>query len=247
MLAVKRSVKQKVVAGAAVAVLIGGASFAAVSATGQGNGRAGKHARHSARRLRTHDLAAAASYLGTSPDSLASELRTGKSLAQIATAHGSGKTASGLVEAIVAERKARLQKTAANLPARVSAEIARRGGPSAGLPRSHAGGVSALALLTAPGHLGASAASYLGISPASLASELRTGKSLAQLAAATPGKSQAELVAALVAAKQLRLARAAGSSASHDLSPARSKRRAERVQKRIEHLVAHKFVRGSSS
>jgi hypothetical protein len=128
MLAVQRSVRQKVAAGAAVAVLVGGASFAAVSATGQGNGHARKHARHShsARRLRKHDLAAAASYLGTSPASLASELRTGKSLAQIVAAHGSAKTASGLVEAIVAERKARLQKTTANLPKHVERLVSRK-------------------------------------------------------------------------------------------------------------------------
>lgn len=123
---VQRSVRQKVVAGAAVAVLIGGASFAAVSATGQGSGHARKHARHSTRRLRTHDLAAAASYLGTSPASLAGELRTGKSLAQIAAANGSAKTASGLVEAILAERRARLQKTTANLPKRVERLVARK-------------------------------------------------------------------------------------------------------------------------
>jgi hypothetical protein len=126
MLSVRRSVRQKVVAGAAVAVLVGGASFAAVSATGQGEGHARKHARHSARRLRTRDLTAAASYLDTSPASLASELRTGKSLAQIVATHGSAKTASGLVEAIVAERRARLHKTTANLPKRVERLVARK-------------------------------------------------------------------------------------------------------------------------
>jgi hypothetical protein len=247
MFAVQRSVRQKVVAGAAVAVLIGGASLAAVSATGQGNGRAGKHARHSARRLRTHDLAAAAAYLGASPASLASELRTGKSLAQIAAAHGSGKTASGLVEAIVAERKARLQKAAANLPARVSAEVARPGGPSDGPLRSRAAGASALALFTTPGHLGARAASYLGLSLAQLRNELHAGKTLAQIAATMPGKSHDGLVAALVAAKQQQRAAAAAGRSAHDLSPARSKHRAERLQKRIERLVERKFVRASSS
>jgi hypothetical protein len=128
MLAVQRSVRQKVVAGAAVAVLVGGASFAAVSATGQGNAHAHahKHARHRVHRLRTHDLAAAAAYLGTAPASLASELRTGKSLAQIVATHGSAKTASGLVEAIVAERTARLQKTTANLPKHVQHLVSRK-------------------------------------------------------------------------------------------------------------------------
>jgi hypothetical protein len=126
MLAVQRSVRQKVVAGAAVAVLVGGASFAAVSATGQGNGHARKHARHRGHRLPKRDLAAAAAYLGTAPASLASELRTGKSLAQIVATHGSATTASGLIEAIVAERRARLQKTTANLPKHVEHLLARK-------------------------------------------------------------------------------------------------------------------------
>ena len=247
MLKVQRSVRQKVVAGAAVAVLLGGASFAAVSATGQGGGRASKHERHSARRLRTRDVAAAATYLDTSPASLASELRTGKSLAQIAAAHGSGKTASGLVEAIVAERKARLQKTAVNLPTRVSAEVARPGGPSAGRVGLRAAGSSALALFTAPGHLGATAASYLGLSLTQLRSELHAGKTLAQLAAATPRKSADGLAAALLGAKQQRSAHAAARAGVHGVSPARSKHRAKRLQKRVERLLERKFVRGSSS
>jgi hypothetical protein len=246
MRAVQRSVRQKVVAGAAVAVLIGGASFAAVSATGQSTGHAHKHARH-ARRLRTRDLSAAASYLGTTPAALASELRTGKSLAQIAAAHGSDKTASGLVEAIVAERKARLQKSAANLPARVSAEVARPGGPNAGLVRSHAADASALAAFTAPGHLGATAAGYLGVSLAQLRSELHAGTTLAQLAAATRGKSRAGLAAALVAARQSRSARAASAGGSHAVSPAREKHRSERLHKRIERLLERKFARGAAA
>ena len=126
MLGMRRSVRQKVVAAAAVAVLLGGAAFAAVSATGQANGHAGKHARHGVRRLRTHDLTAAASYLGTTTAALSGELSSGKSLAQIVAAHGDGKTASGLVEAIVAERRARLQKTSANLPKHVERLVARK-------------------------------------------------------------------------------------------------------------------------
>jgi hypothetical protein len=130
----QRSVRQKVVAAAAVAVLLGGCAFAAVSATAQSNGqRHGKRARHGARHLRARDLAAAASYLGTSTTALSSELRSGKSLARIATANGSRKTASGLVEAIVAERNAQLANAAANLSKRVSVEVQRPGGPFAGV------------------------------------------------------------------------------------------------------------------
>jgi hypothetical protein len=54
---------------------------------------------------------AAATYLGITPSELRSELRGGKTLAQIATAHG--KTADGLVDALVAAAKTRLDKAVA--------------------------------------------------------------------------------------------------------------------------------------
>jgi len=129
MRSVQRSVRQKVVGVAAVAVLLGGCAFAAVSATGRrDSGHPAKHALHSAHHLRTRDLAAAASYLRVPAAQLSGELASGKSLAQIVAAQGSGKTAAALVEAIVASRKARLAKTAASLPARVGAEVQRPGG-----------------------------------------------------------------------------------------------------------------------
>jgi hypothetical protein len=236
---VQRSLRQKVVGGAAVVVLLGGGAFAAVSATGQDNGRAAKHARNRVHSAHTRDIATAAAYLGVSTGKLAGELREGKSLAQVAAA--SGKPADGLVAAIVAERKARLAKTAANLPQRVGAEVQRPG--AGGARAAHAHGASAL-LFAAPGHLGESAARYLGVPLAQLRSELRAGKTLAQLAAATPGKSEQGLIAALVAARQQRIAaHAAGSSAV----PARAKRREEHLQKRMSALSERKFVRSASS
>jgi hypothetical protein len=54
----------------------------------------------------------------------------------------------------------------------------------------------------------ATAANYLGLSTAQLGSELESGKSLAQVADATPGKSQAGLVEALEAADRQKLAAA---------------------------------------
>ena len=51
---------------------------------------------------------AAASYLGISTDELRTELRSGKTLAQIATARG--KTADGLVDALVASAKQKLDQ-----------------------------------------------------------------------------------------------------------------------------------------
>jgi hypothetical protein len=56
-------------------------------------------------------LAATASYLGITQAQLRSELGSGKSLAQIAKAHG--KTADGLVAALVAVTKSRLDKAVA--------------------------------------------------------------------------------------------------------------------------------------
>jgi hypothetical protein len=57
-------------------------------------------------------LAPAASYLGITAAELQSELAAGKSLAQIATAHG--KTAEGLVDALVAAAKAKLDQAVAD-------------------------------------------------------------------------------------------------------------------------------------
>ena len=63
-------------------------------------------------RVRTHRLGPAAGYLGITPQELRTELRSGKSLAEIATAHG--KTVDGLVDAITAKAKERLDKAVAN-------------------------------------------------------------------------------------------------------------------------------------
>jgi hypothetical protein len=239
---VQRSLRQKVVGGAAVAVLLGGSAFAAVSATGQGNGHARKGASNRVRRGHARDISAAASYLGISTGALSSELREGKSLAQVAAARRSGKTADGLVAAIVAERKARLAKTAANLPKRVSAEVQRPG--ATGARAGHAHGASALLLFATPGHLGDSAARYLGVPLAQLRSDLLAGKTLAQLATATPGKSEDGLVIALVAAKQQRIAaRVAGSGSAH----VHAERREDHLQKRMSALTERKFARSASA
>ncbi len=55
----------------------------------------------------------------------------------------------------------------------------------------------------------ATAAGYLGSTPVQLRGELRSGKSLAAIADAAPGKSEAGLIAALEAASKQRLAAAA--------------------------------------
>ena len=59
-------------------------------------------------RVRAHAPGVIAKYIGITPQELRTELRSGKSLAQIATAHG--KTEDGLVNAMLAPLKTRLDK-----------------------------------------------------------------------------------------------------------------------------------------
>jgi hypothetical protein len=135
-------------------------------------------------------LDAAATYLGTTVDALRTQLQSGKTLAQIADAT-SGKSAAGLIAALVADAKAAL---GANAPADLTQHITdlvngvhdMHGGP--GGPHGGPGG---------PG-LDA-AATYLGLTPDALRTQLQSGKTLAQIANATAGKSAAGLIDALVA------------------------------------------------
>jgi hypothetical protein len=246
LLAVKRSFRQKVVGAAAVAVLIGGGAFAAVSATGQRSGNRRVRAAGAAHRLHRQDLSAAAAYLRVSSVQLEGELRSGKSLGAAAEAHG--KSSQGLIDAIVAARRARLARAAAKLPARVGAEVAgpvqlpAAGiGTGAGAPghRVAARRLRAVGSFTAGRHLGAVAAGYLGLAPAQLGSQLRAGKTLAQIADATPGKSSAGLVETLVSARRQRLAAAV---AHGRVSRARAARSEARLQTRIGLLVQRRFA-----
>jgi hypothetical protein len=232
-----------------VAVLLGGGAFAAVSATGASNDQRADH-RAAARKLHQQDLAAAAAYLGLSSAQLSQQLSAGSSLGQIAAARASsGKSAAGLIAAIIASRRSRLEKANASLPKRVTAEVQRAGDPLTGAARAgkhlrHGKRISTLTLLLAPGHLGSAAVDYLGVSQARLQAELEAGKTLAQLAEASPGKSKAGLIDALIAARQQRLATAV---AAGRLSGARSAKRAKHLDRRIEALVARKFARSAAA
>jgi hypothetical protein len=245
MTVMRRSVKQKVVGAAAVAALLAAGSIAAVSATGQGNPPRHRHSHeHRAHRARAHDLAVAAGYLGVSSTQLSSELAAGKTLAQIADAT-SGKSAAGLTEALLAAHRAKLATAGAKLPQRVAAELARAGGPGgarAGKHRRSAGERIGALFASARGP-GAVAARYLGVAPAELQSDLRSGKTLAQVAAATPSKSQAGLVAALESARRARFAAAASAGR---VPASREAKRLARLHKRVEALVQRSFAGAGS-
>ena len=123
-----RSLKQKLAARAAVVVVLVGGAVAAVTATGQGPSYTPVAARGSAHRVVSADLAAAASYLGTSGTQLQSDLASSKTLAEVADAT-SGKSAAGLIAALVATKKQKLDLAAASLTKRVTAAVNRSGGP----------------------------------------------------------------------------------------------------------------------
>ncbi|HTA36384.1 MAG TPA: hypothetical protein VK761_06680, partial [Solirubrobacteraceae bacterium] len=103
-----RGVRQKVIAAAAVAVLLAGGALAAVSATGQSNAHAPRAARHDAT---ARELATAADYLGISSAQLRSELSGGRTLAGVAAATP-GKSEAGLVAALVAAKQRKLDRAA---------------------------------------------------------------------------------------------------------------------------------------
>jgi hypothetical protein len=181
-------------------------------------------------------LEAAATYLGVTPQALREQLRSGKSLAQVAEAWG--KSVQGLEDAILAGVKDRLdaavaagkvsaEKAAqllASLKARVAALVTRTGparaaGPDKGRPAGR-------------GLFGAAAA-YLGLAPQALFTQLRAGKSLAQVAQAH-GKSVDGLKQAILSAVKARLDTAV---AAGRISAAREQAFLARLADRLDALV----------
>ncbi len=184
------------------------------------------------------------SYLGITQAQMRSALASGKTLAQIAQANG--KTAAGLVAALVADTKSRLDKAVAGkhlTAAQEKAILARtqqfitdlvNGKAPAfghglhfgfGHGFEHHGGLFAAGSKTVT--------SYLGITQAQLRSALASGKSLAQIAKAN-GKTAEGLVAALVADTKSRLDKAV---AGKHLTAAQEKAILARTQKFFTDLV----------
>jgi hypothetical protein len=159
-------------------------------------------------------LATASTYLGVPVSQLRSELQSGKSLAEIANAT-SGKSSAGLVSVLLAAGKEKLAKVQANLPKRVSSLVNRVEVPG---PR-------------------AVAARYLGLKPAQLASQLRSGRPLAQIADATSGKSSAGLIDAIVAERKSAIAsRVAAGSLTQEQANARLARLRTRVTAAVNRM-----------
>jgi hypothetical protein len=129
-------------------------------------------------------LHAAATYLGTTVAALRTQLQSGTSLAQIAGATP-GKSAAGLIAALVADAQAKL---GGNAPPDLAQHITDM--------------VNGVHDMHGPGHRFPgleAAATYLGTTPDELRAQLQSGKTLAQIANATAGKSAQGLIDALVA------------------------------------------------
>jgi hypothetical protein len=227
-----RSLKQKLAARAAVVVILVGGAVAAVSATGQDPSYTRAAARHGAHRVARPGLAPVAGYLGVTVSQLEGDLASGKTLAEVADARN-GKSAAGLIEAIVAARRHKLTAAAATLSKRVTAAVNRRGGLG---PRRNGGARRPgwRRLFAAPTRLGFVAASYLGMPAAQLQGDLRSGETLAQVAKARSGRSEAGLIEALVATRRARLAAAV---ASGNLPAARAGAIRSKLSRRVTRLV----------
>jgi polyhydroxyalkanoate synthesis regulator phasin len=169
---------------------------------------------------------AIASYLGLTQAELRTQLESGKTLAQIATAQG--KSVSGLEDAIYADAESNLdqavaagkltaaqeQTMLADLKSNLD-DIVNKTGPPGG---------KGVRVFGAP----AAVASYLGLSETELRTQIESGKSLAQIAT-TQGKSAEGLKAAILAEAKSQL----------DDAVAAGKITAEQAKAMLAELTSH--------
>ena len=89
--------------------------------------------------------------------------------------------------------------------------------------------------------LGAAVVQYLGVSPATLRSDLASGKTLAQVASSTPGKSVAGLKTALTAQVKARLDKAV---AAGFITSAEEQQRLENLPAKLDAALQHNWIAG---
>lgn len=166
-----------------------------------------KHDRASNRIVGGVFLNAAVTYLGVDKTTIVTSLKAGQSLAQIATAHG--KTADGLVAALLAPAKLKLDAAVAaghltsdrettllaKLQTALTTLVNRSFTPKT--HKEHPVRINPAIVLRA-------ATSYLGVDLKTVFQELRGGKTLADIAVAH-GKTGDGLTAAIVASAKTKL------------------------------------------
>jgi hypothetical protein len=205
--------KRRLALAIGVLALLGGGTAVALAAAGAGSPG---HKGH--RRSGPHGvLSAAAGYLGVSVQQLRHDLRSGRSLGEVANATP-GHSEAGLIQALLAARRSRLRQLEARLPERLAALVEQTRGHSRAKPHPVRQAVL----------------SYLGLTAKQLQAELRSGRTLAQVADATPGKSADGLAAAVLGARQAQLDEAAHSgSITSEQAAARKAKLAGRVHAMI--------------
>lgn len=151
--------------------------------------------------------AAAAAYIGIDQATLAADLKAGQSLAQVAASKG--KTVDGLVAALIAPAKLKLDAAVAagklqadreaEILARLQAVTTKLVNATPKVKKPHQRHVR-----VAVGAIVRPVLSYLGLDFKSLAAQLRSGKTLADVAAAQ-GKTPVGLVDAVVSSVKAKL------------------------------------------
>ncbi len=235
--------KRKIMLAVAVLALVTGAIVAIVTASGSSEGPLQPIPHHDAGVRNaggSSDLALAARYLGVSKAQLRHELNFGSTLADIANAT-TGRTASGLTDALFAAKAARLSEAVsagklskaeqasrlAKLPERLAAEIYRH----------HTANAGPVDIETAAG--------YLRLTVKQIRGEQHSGRSLAQIAAGTAGRSPAGLIHALVSAKSAALAAAVrAGTLSRTEQSTMSAELERRVTAEVDHLPSRRASRG---
>jgi len=200
-----------VFAAIAVAAVIAGGTIAAVTSAQTAGNKPTHH------RVAQGLIVQSAAYLGITQAQLRRQLLAGRSLGQIAAATG-GRSEAGLIDALERARKAQLQSASRRLGTVITNYVQRPGGPLARPAQ--------VSVLTA--------ARYLGLTRAQLRSELRSGRSLGQIANSTAGRSQAGLIATILAFRKRTIA---ARVAAHALTPAQARQRLAGAEARIRRQV----------
>lgn len=210
----------------ALGLLVGvGAAVALAKAPDKAKPRAAK--------LQRGLLPVSAAYLDLTSVALRRELRSGKSLAQVATAKG--KSVDGLKAALLNALRIRVQaaKAAGRIDAARADRLLQRAPQLVERIVNATPPARTIRTRGARGGLLKAAATYLGVTNAQLATEQRSGKSLAQVATAK-SKSVDGLEQALLAALKQKVDAAV---AAGRLDAARAQKLLERAPAHVERLV----------
>jgi uncharacterized coiled-coil protein SlyX len=203
---------------AVAAALVGGAGVGAAAA-GKGHAQGPL-------------LKAAAQYIGVGKAALAKDARTGKTLAQIATAHG--KTVDGLKAAMLAAVKSRLDAAVTAGKVTGAQEQTKLQRASKRIDRIVNAKLGKVTRRAGKPRLVKVAAKYIGVTPKALAKDLKAGSSLAQVATAQ-GKTAAGLKEALLKPFKEHLDKAV---AAKRMTAAQAQERLSKISARLDKLVA---------